>query len=718
MAYRLGAGSSRDFGLSAIHDSGLSFRADAMGSTIWAPKSAQALSAWDADLAVAPGSQTAMQKAFTTPGAGVDSSMLAQLESLLANAPDGFTMRCACDGCMKAAIQALGGHNGPQSVDPGDKGTNTPPIGGDDIPDDTSSTVTMDANGGDSLHSSINHLADHDFIQVNLTAGEIYQFTLTPDDPDGTTGPDLQMDIRDADGNLIEFYGHLDGGSFGDTESHNVQVSESGVYYIDVGAYNDASMGAYTLDIGIDPDPPQNFGTPLGAIDWGGTERRVDTDGVTDGEGNEVIQVYFSQAGETYESSLLPLVVAEGWEQWEKDAAFTAFNQYEHIINVRYEEVATAAESDFQLVNFATAPALLGLMHPPEEDYEGSGFFNNQGVGWTEEGLQQGGFGFITLIHEFGHGHALAHPHDNGGGSEVMHGVTGDLATGYTTGDFGLNQGIWTTMSYNDGWDEESPNGPAPEDSYGYQGTLMAFDVAVLQQKYGANMGYHTGDNNYRLPKMNEAGTFYSCVWDAGGEDTFTARGQLDAVVDLRPATLEYEVGGGGFLSWSEGIFGGLTIANGVVIENGVGANGNDDITGNDAANHLMGGRGKDSLDGGAGTDTIEGGKGKDELYGGANNDTFVFGDGSTQRHRTDSIGDLSEGDIIDVSGIDADIDAGGDQGFTLVGAFSETAGELVVTFDSGANLSFFMMDINGDGRADMVISADGDHSSYDNFVL
>ncbi|MGE0200767.1 MAG: S8 family serine peptidase [Candidatus Melainabacteria bacterium] len=56
-------------------------------------------------------------------------------------------------------------------------------------------------------------------------------------------------------------------------------------------------------------------------------------------------------------------------------------------------------------------------------------------------------------------------------------------------------------------------------------------------------------------------------------------------------------------------------INNGTQIENAIGGDGNDVITGNSAANTLVGGRGNDTLDGGGGIDTLIGGKGDDIYY-------------------------------------------------------------------------------------------------------
>src|SRR5262249_47664571 len=60
----------------------------------------------------------------------------------------------------------------------------------------------------------------------------------------------------------------------------------------------------------------------------------------------------------------------------------------------------------------------------------------------------------------------------------------------------------------------------------------------------------------------------------------------------------------GGWVSYHAGIFGGFTIANGVVIENAVGGPGGDRLTGNAFANLLDGGAGADTMKGGAGDDT------------------------------------------------------------------------------------------------------------------
>jgi Ca2+-binding RTX toxin-like protein len=608
------------------------------------------------------------------------------------------------------------------------------PIGGDDIPDDNTTTYSLNVNEGQVVTSSINHPQDTDWFVVTLSANQGYTFEMTPTDTSGT-GPDFKIVVHDADGNVLS---EQDSHGMGAGEVMNFTPTTGGTYYVSIEPFTPADIGEYTLSAHLNADPGGTAGTPLAAIDWGTMVSTSD------------IKVYYGKPGEVFGSADDP-VVSVGWDDFAKDATFVAFQQYENIVNVHFTEVDSSADADFVLVQTVTAPALLGQMRPPGEENEGLGDFNKAGFDYDEPSTHQGGFSFITFIHEFGHGMGLAHPHDNGGSSEVMHGVSGDIATGFTTGDFSLNQGIYTTMSYNDGW-QEDPDGSPPETSFGYQGTLMALDVAVLQQKYGANMSFHTGDDTYVLPSTNEPGTFWSCIWDAGGSDTMRAGGGGNSTIDLREATLQYEAGGGGFISWQSGIFGGFTIANGVVIENAQGLSGDDTITGNGAANALSGGGGNDSmfggtgqdviggdkgsdtimgdagaddlsggtgndtLRGGGGADILRGGIGADTLTGGNGNDTFVYADGDGD-NGADFITDLATGDVIDLSAIDADIGTAGDQAFTLVHRFDGHAGEYYVKFVTASGMTKVFLDTDGDSNADFVIAMDGNHVTFDGFV-
>lgn len=82
---------------------------------------------------------------------------------------------------------------------------------------------------------------------------------------------------------------------------------------------------------------------------------------------------------------------------------------------------------------------------------------------------------------------------------------------------------------------------------------------------------------------------------DAGGNDTLNAAAVTsDQVLDLRMGATSTVAGRS------------LVLAAGTQIENAIGGDGNDVLTGNDADNTLWGMRGNDRLDGGAGTDTAQ----------------------------------------------------------------------------------------------------------------
>ncbi|WP_028970345.1 calcium-binding protein [Sphingomonas sp. URHD0057] len=134
--------------------------------------------------------------------------------------------------------------------------------------------------------------------------------------------------------------------------------------------------------------------------------------------------------------------------------------------------------------------------------------------------------------------------------------------------------------------------------------------------------------------------------------------------------------------------------------------------TGNGLANVITGNSAANTLIGGGGGDTLIGGGGGDMLTGGVGADRFTLTNISDSAPLTpDRITDFAgkkDGDKIDLSAIDADATAAGDQAFKLVNKFSGQAGQLTTSWDKATDTTSISLDVDGDRTADMVIQLSG----------
>jgi serralysin len=464
---------------------------------------------------------------------------------------------------------------------------------------------------------------DRDFYAIQLVAGNLYTFTynggIFPGDPRGPGESVGVLGLFNAAGGTLVGLTTNTGGE----TTISYFATQTGTYYLRAEPLtnfaNDPgpeATGGYTIDV---TERPLSSLDPLDSIDWKSSDV-IDTTLVN---GVPTAKVYFALAGENFgeRNGALPLD-SLGWTDVEKAAVMDALKEYTKILGINYEITTNAAEAEFRLITTGPGKNYGAYMYPQDPAFgtqQGISAYNIGSGGWNlgrgtadQPALVKGGFAYAVILHEMGHGHGLAHPHDRGGGSDIMPGVTS--ASG-TLGVFDLNQGIYTVMSYNDAW-PRNPAGPSPFTiagiSQGWSGTLGAFDIAMLQKKYGVRPDYATGDDTYTLKDVNARGTYYETIYDTGGTDTIAYVGNRNATIDLLAATLDYTLTGGGAVSFASGIFGGYTIANGVVIENASGGSGNDLLLGNDVANVLSGNGGNDVLSGRGGADTLDGGEGID----------------------------------------------------------------------------------------------------------
>lgn len=411
------------------------------------------------------------------------------------------------------------------------------------------------------------------------------------------------------------------------------------------------------------------------------------------------------------------------------DGLRAAVSAWASVINLSFTEVSSASEANW--VERIVAPGSFGTAY----HYFPSSFVGTYGGGYdllpnSDPGENVvGGEYFRIFLHELGHGLGLDHTHDGGFGDVYFPGAAGDQQRGA----FDLNGNAFSVMSYVDNHRELF--GASGAVDWGYIGGPMAFDIAAAQAIYGANMTTGAGDNVYDLPVSNGVGTYFWCIWDAGGNDTVRYQGSAASVIDLRAATLQVAPGGGGYFSQADGIIGGFSIANGVVIENAIGGSGSDRITGNEVANSIEGGDGADTIIGGGGADTLRGGNGADVFL-------FQSAADSTQA-APDRIVDFTPGvDVIDLrltgaTGFSVSAEGGAtrlnattasgvlsilvDGNFTLEqllpGAIPATVdgnGGNAVSGTAGADILFGMAgadSIQGGGGGDFIVGGEGSDS-------
>ena len=115
-----------------------------------------------------------------------------------------------------------------------------------DIPGNSSTTSSVFVGG--SVSDTLEVAGDRDWIRVELSFGQKVTIFL-----DGITLTDAYLRIRDSLGNLL---GENDD-SGGNLDSRLVFTAPStGVFYIEVGAYNDTGAGTYQLFVDPYTPPP------------------------------------------------------------------------------------------------------------------------------------------------------------------------------------------------------------------------------------------------------------------------------------------------------------------------------------------------------------------------------------------------------------------------------------------------------------------------------
>jgi serralysin len=262
----------------------------------------------------------------------------------------------------------------------------------------------------------------------------------------------------------------------------------------------------------------------------------------------------------------------------------------------------------------------------PDTDPEGGDVWFGREYNYTSPRL--GTYAFATVIHELGHALGLKHGHELGGVAN----------SSLPSAQDSLEFSVMTYRSYvgHDGTGYTN-------ETYGYPQTYMMYDIAALQEMYGADFTFHAGNTVYKWsPTTGEtfvdgvgqgapgggiggsANRIFETIWDGGGTDTYNLSNYATNLsIDLRPgshslfsSTQRAYLGDGHYARGN--VFNALQYEGdlGSLIENAIGGSGADRLFGNAVANVLSGGSGNDLLYGFGGSDV---------LTGGAGADTFVF---------------------------------------------------------------------------------------------
>jgi len=331
-----------------------------------------------------------------------------------------------------------------------------------------------------------------------------------------------------------------------------------------------------------------------------------------------------------------------------------AFAMIDSVVAADFTRVTDAntarATADLVIVSAgnSTQPGLEGFFRFPGDATRAPG--DNWSIGVFSSDLsvmnanpERGGGEYRnwTIIHEIGHGLGIYHPFQGNAANTI---------------GAAMDNERYTVMSY---------TGSSQASTYGHAVTMMALDIAALQQQYGVE-AYATGNSSYTLFDAQGGdlslaegamaiGRAYATIWDTGGIDTIRYGNSSNMVlINLNDATLDrsgvaqdaaaavtalqhttifgnlsaglrsaitspdYHAGGffSQVLTQSGGSYsaidGGFSIAYGAVIENAVGGAAGDLLIGNEQANTLAGLGGNDTLIGSGGNDTLDGGAGTD----------------------------------------------------------------------------------------------------------
>lgn len=393
----------------------------------------------------------------------------------------------------------------------------------------------------------------------------------------------------------------------------------------------------------------------------------------------------------------------------QKAAARIAINNWDDLISATFVEIPAGPgasvygqnSADIVMANTYTGPAQAEAYYPGLVQYFGNKYARVEGDVWVADPrfnssnlqLDPGFYGLQTLNHELGHSLGLSHPGNYNFGDDQDGDGVPDPITYEGDAFYFQDNHQYTIMSYFDSFEAGNNQVDWNLMRFIYPSTPMVHDIAIVQQKYGADMTTRTGDTTYGFNSTadvtnaamdfnpGEMLTIFT-IWDAGGNDTLDLSGYYtDSVIDLRPGAYSSAGGMGAYgptyadvdpstLSQADYLafvnannaaigLGSRTAAYDLYFGGREGANegvpwfdimGGDTLMENNIG--IAYGAVIENAIGGHGDDRINGNSADNRLTGGDGADTFIFANDSS----TDTVTDFQSGvDKIDLTELDAD---------------------------------------------------------------
>ncbi len=497
----------------------------------------------------------------------------------------------------------------------------------------------------DTFDGEISVAGDRDWVAIDLTAGEIYGFSVT-----GRTGDALDdsfLRLRNSDGTVIAIN---DDGGTGFNAMLNFQAVESGTYYLDVGAFVSTSSNSEWMTGGYRLTTETL--TPTKTLATFDTLADYLTDGFWQDRG--AVRHSFDTSTSNVITVDIDALDAAG-----QKLALWALQAYELVIDVAFDVVSSGAKITFDDEDSGAFASYTSAWNNPNVTASAT---VNVHKSWVTSGSDDiNDYGFQTYLHEIGHALGLGHQGDYNGSANFGLSNT----SGANTNTFLNDSWLGSVMSYFN--QNENPFTGSTVSSIL---TPMLVDIIALQNLYGAadvsssptsgdtifGAGHTLGDA-YAGSDLNTNGSYLAALFDyletgldpdglfdtssmafsisdVGGTDlidfSFDTSDQFVSLVEETLSTVLNPYGAGHNDN--------MWIARGSVIEHFTAGSGNDsvdgnavgnELTGNDGADTLRGAEGNDTLLGGEGGDLLDGGTDGDVLNGNAGNDTLEGGAGA-----------------------------------------------------------------------------------------